>query len=80
MPEHPFSMCSYPTSRAHRLSRLGKVGDRCWRLSRPARCQPQSAKGADEEQCSVSLSPKDGGCATCGMPGCNDHFETNTKR
>eukprot|EP00959_Pyramimonas_sp_CCMP1952_P324360 6789025-Pyramimonas_sp.AAC.1 len=41
--------------------------------------QPQLAKGADEEQCSVCSNPKVGNCATCGMPGCNDHFDTHTK-
>eukprot|EP00959_Pyramimonas_sp_CCMP1952_P319084 6676266-Pyramimonas_sp.AAC.1 len=42
--------------------------------------QPQPPTGADEEQCSVCSTPKVGDCATCGKPGCNDHFDTNTKR
>eukprot|EP00959_Pyramimonas_sp_CCMP1952_P276640 5782559-Pyramimonas_sp.AAC.1 len=42
--------------------------------------QPQPAKRADEERCSVCFNPKVGDCATCGMPSCKGHFDASTKR
>eukprot|EP00959_Pyramimonas_sp_CCMP1952_P155596 3254909-Pyramimonas_sp.AAC.1 len=40
--------------------------------------QPRPANGDDEESCSVCVNPKIGNFATCGLPGCNDHFDVST--
>eukprot|EP00959_Pyramimonas_sp_CCMP1952_P364845 7640292-Pyramimonas_sp.AAC.1 len=37
--------------------------------------QPQPAKWDDEESCSICFNPKVGDCATCGLPGCKEHFD-----
>eukprot|EP00959_Pyramimonas_sp_CCMP1952_P179873 3761290-Pyramimonas_sp.AAC.1 len=42
--------------------------------------QPQPAKWADEENCSIFINPKVGECATCGLPSCKDHFDASTRR
>eukprot|EP00959_Pyramimonas_sp_CCMP1952_P135829 2841493-Pyramimonas_sp.AAC.1 len=42
--------------------------------------QPQPAKWDDEESCSICFNPKVGDCATCGLPGCKDHFDASTRR
>eukprot|EP00959_Pyramimonas_sp_CCMP1952_P427572 8954952-Pyramimonas_sp.AAC.1 len=47
-------------------------------LNARAAQQPQPAKGADEEQCSICSNPKVEDCATCGMSSCKDHFDMNT--
>eukprot|EP00959_Pyramimonas_sp_CCMP1952_P222290 4647277-Pyramimonas_sp.AAC.1 len=45
-----------------------------------AALQPQPARWADEESCSICFNPKVGECATRGVPSCKGHFTTSTRR